>query len=168
MKNKDKRNKRLETVKSKGSLPRVANTSIRKKPVYLLLFAVVIVGVVAGFSLSSFISGSQKGIDYSQITDPSQLRGGETKPVLSPAYFVGQTSRTYQIAREIPEILDSVYCYCNCMIHSGHKSLLSCFTDLHGANCDICQNQALRAYELYKGGMGVVDVRKTIDKEFRS
>jgi uncharacterized protein YbaR (Trm112 family) len=57
----------------------------------------------------------------------------EKKPVLSPALFVGQTARAYRIAQEIPDILDQLYCYCECDKHLGHKSLLSCFTDDHGA-----------------------------------
>jgi hypothetical protein len=57
----------------------------------------------------------------------------EKKPPLSPARYVGQTARAYQIAHEIPDILDQLYCYCECDKHLGHKSLLSCFTDDHGA-----------------------------------
>ena len=57
----------------------------------------------------------------------------EKKPALSPALFVGQTARAYQIAHDIPDILDQLYCYCECDKHLGHKSLLSCFTDDHGA-----------------------------------
>jgi len=57
----------------------------------------------------------------------------EKKPVLSPALFVGQTARAYRIAQEIPDVLDQLYCYCECDKHLGHKSLLSCFTDDHGA-----------------------------------
>jgi hypothetical protein len=57
----------------------------------------------------------------------------EKKPVLSPALFVGQTARAYRVAQEIPDVLDQLYCYCECDRHLGHKSLLSCFTDDHGA-----------------------------------
>ena len=57
----------------------------------------------------------------------------EKKPVLSPALFVGQTARAYRVAQEIPDVLDQLYCYCECDKHLGHKSLLSCFTDDHGA-----------------------------------
>ena len=55
----------------------------------------------------------------------------ETRPTLSPARFVGKAARAHQIAQEIPEILDQLYCYCECDKHQGHKSLLSCFTDGH-------------------------------------
>ena len=52
---------------------------------------------------------------------------------LSPSLFVGQTARAYQIVQEIPEILDQLYCYCECDKHLGHQSLLSCFVDSHAA-----------------------------------
>lgn len=57
----------------------------------------------------------------------------EKKPPLTPGRFVGQTARAYQIANEIPDLLDQLYCYCGCDRSLGHKSLLSCFTDDHGA-----------------------------------
>jgi Protein of unknown function with PCYCGC motif len=66
-------------------------------------------------------------------SDASGYIRREKKPVLSPALFVGQTARAYRIAQEIPDVLDQLYCYCECDRHLGHKSLLSCFTDDHGA-----------------------------------
>lgn len=57
----------------------------------------------------------------------------ETKTPLSPALFVGKTARAYRVANEIPDVLDQIYCYCECDKHMGHLSLLSCFTDSHGA-----------------------------------
>jgi hypothetical protein len=57
----------------------------------------------------------------------------ETKPTLDPARFVGKAAATYQIAREIPDVLDHLYCYCECDKSVGHKSLLSCYTDNHAA-----------------------------------
>ena len=57
----------------------------------------------------------------------------EKRSPLSPALFVAQTARAYQVAQEIPDILDQLYCYCECDKHLGHVSLLSCFTDKHGA-----------------------------------
>jgi len=57
----------------------------------------------------------------------------ETRPTLDPARFVGKARTAHQVAREIPDILDQLYCYCECDKHMGHKSLLSCFTDGHAA-----------------------------------
>jgi hypothetical protein len=35
------------------------------------------------------------------------------------------------VARQIPVLLDKLYCYCNCHKYFGHKSLLSCYVDRH-------------------------------------
>jgi len=52
---------------------------------------------------------------------------------LSPALFVGKTAVAYQVAHEIPDVLDQLYCYCECDRHMRHASLLSCFVDSHAA-----------------------------------
>lgn len=57
----------------------------------------------------------------------------ETRPTLDPAQFVGKARLAHQVAREIPDVLDQLYCYCECDKHMGHKSLLSCYTDGHAA-----------------------------------
>ena len=57
----------------------------------------------------------------------------ETRPTLDPAQFVGKTAAAHRVAREIPDVLDQLYCYCGCDKHQGHKSLLSCYTDGHAA-----------------------------------
>jgi hypothetical protein len=57
----------------------------------------------------------------------------ETRPTLDPARFVGKAALAHRVAREIPDVLDQLYCYCQCDKHAGHKSLLSCYTDGHAA-----------------------------------
>ena len=57
----------------------------------------------------------------------------ETRPTLSPARFVGKVARAHEVAQDIPDVLDQLYCYCECDKHMGHKSLLSCYTDGHAA-----------------------------------
>ena len=49
----------------------------------------------------------------------------------SRGLFVGQTVRGYEIGHEIPDILDQLFCYCECDKHLGHHTLLSCFVDSH-------------------------------------
>ena len=62
------------------------------------------------------------------------LRRGETRATLDPNQFSDPATRqAYQIAREIPWVLDSIYCYCYCEESAGHKSVLSCFVDTHAA-----------------------------------
>ncbi len=53
---------------------------------------------------------------------------------LSPNGFSDpEVSRTYQIAKDIPEVLENMPCYCGCYGSSGHRNNLDCFTDNHGA-----------------------------------
>lgn len=98
--------------------------------------------------------------------DVKSLRGGETRATLSPTEFTGETARAYQIAKEIPEVLDSLYCYCECEKHFGHKSLLTCYVDDHAAHCDICMNEAFMAYELHRQGKDIKSIRSAVDARF--
>ncbi len=57
----------------------------------------------------------------------------ETRPTLDPERFVGKAKLAHEVARDIPDVLDQLYCYCECDKQFGHKSLLSCYTDGHAA-----------------------------------
>jgi len=57
----------------------------------------------------------------------------ENRPTLSPDRFTGRVWKAYKIAREIPEVLDRLYCYCRCRENFGHKNLLTCFVDTHAS-----------------------------------
>ena len=61
------------------------------------------------------------------------VRLRETRPTLSPQKFQGKVAKAYQIARDIPEVLDGLYCYCRCRENNGHKNLLSCYVGLHAS-----------------------------------
>jgi hypothetical protein len=51
---------------------------------------------------------------------------------LDPSLFRGKSKQAYQIAREIPEVLAQIPCFCECEVF-GHENLLDCFIDGHGA-----------------------------------
>lgn len=71
-------------------------------------------------------------------------------PPLAPEQFSGKTREAYQAARDIPQTLAQLPCYCHCDRSMGHKSLHSCFEDDHAAHCAICTDEALMAYRLQK------------------
>lgn len=98
--------------------------------------------------------------------DVPHLHGGETRPILDGRYFTGRTGDAYRAAAEIPDLLDQLYCYCECERSVGHKSLRSCFVDLHGANCGICQQEALLAWRLSRKGRSVLEIRNEVDRLF--
>lgn len=83
-------------------------------------------------------------------------------PTLSPEIFTGNKKLAYQAAKEIPEVLAQLPCYCHCDRGHGHKSLHSCFESEHGENCGICIGEALMAHSLQKRGVNVTEIRKQI------
>ena len=72
------------------------------------------------------------------------------EPTLSPSQFVGQARQAYQVAKEIPQTLAELPCYCECDKAFGHKSLHTCFVDTHASQCAVCVDEALLAYRLQK------------------
>lgn len=71
-------------------------------------------------------------------------------PTLEPEKFTGPVRDAYRAAREIPETLAQLPCYCHCDRGMGHKSLFSCYQDDHASHCATCVNEALLALKLEK------------------
>ena len=101
----------------------------KSSPVPWIVAAVVM--IIAALA----ISGNLPFVGGEKETGKSfNLTGKETRPVLNPSMFTGQTRLAYAAAKRYPELLNEVYCYCFCdepPFH--HNTLLSCFTDKHGA-----------------------------------
>ena len=82
------------------------------------------------------IFGMMAYLGYLPGATPSDRHvvGGETQPVLSSTQFPPKASVAYALAAKYRETFDQVFCYCGCeRWPTRHKSLLSCFTDTHGA-----------------------------------
>jgi hypothetical protein len=47
--------------------------------------------------------------------------------------FQGRARDAYRAAAEIPDVLAGLTCYCGCGKSLGHRHLLDCFVDDHGA-----------------------------------
>lgn len=56
----------------------------------------------------------------------------EARPAtLSPALFTGKVREAYRIAREAPELLEHMPCYCGCYVGNQHRNNLDCYVDRH-------------------------------------
>lgn len=133
-----------------------------------VIFLLIILVVIGGYLYLNY-RGTDKANyppTYRAYIDNPYWRGGEVRPVVPTIYFTGRVRRAYEAAGTIPEVLDHLYCYCYCAENFGHKSLLTCFTDGHGAGCDICTNEAIRAQDLVAQGYTIKDIRTIIDREF--
>jgi len=98
----------------------------------LLRFAALVALLSVSF-LPAFLARSEAPAGPTASPVPHQVARRETRPTLDPGLFVGKAAVAHRVAREIPDVLDQLYCYCQCDKHAGHKSLLSCYTDGHAA-----------------------------------
>jgi hypothetical protein len=82
---------------------------------------------------------------------------------LDPSQFSNRdVVAAYQSAEEIPEVLAQQPCYCHCDRSLGHRSLLACFADKHGSDCDICVKEALFAMQEHRKGKSAEQIRAEI------
>ena len=76
-------------------------------------------------------------IAIGQTAKDESLRMGEKRTTLDPDIFAGnpRIKEAYQVAKDIPWVLDSIYCFCYCKESPAfrHKSLLSCYVDNHAS-----------------------------------
>jgi ABC-type transport system substrate-binding protein len=109
---------------------------------------------------------SQPMLTQSQARVPAHYQNassiGTLLPTLPPERFIGPTQQAYRVAQEIPETLAQLPCYCHCDMSMGHKSLHSCYEDMHASQCAVCVSEALMAYDLQKSGMTPAQIRDRI------
>lgn len=88
--------------------------------------------------------------------------------VLDPAQFTDRPVReAYGIAREIPAMLNKLYCWCGCENRGVHRSNLGCFEDEMAVNCDVCRGTAEIAYRMMQEGeTDAGRVQAVVDREW--
>ena|ERR1700688_4583895 len=85
---------------------------------------------------------------------------------LDPALFTGPAREAYQLAGKNPALFSQLHCYCGCDQLYGHKSLLDCYRDGHGARCEICVGEALQANTLAKQNTPVEQIRQALRERY--
>ncbi|HLH76269.1 MAG TPA: CYCXC family (seleno)protein [Candidatus Binataceae bacterium] len=88
------------------------------------------------------------------------------RPVLNPSQFNGPIRQAYQVAKDHPDLLVQLHCYCGCDKSAGHKNLLDCYRDLHGATCGICTGEALEAARMFDQGASIEAIRAALKSRF--
>ena len=83
---------------------------------------------------------------------------------LPPSQFTNTgIAHTYEIAKEIPEVLAQQPCLCGCDNTSDdHRSLLDCFIDEHASTCMVCMKEAVYAEQMTEAGESVAWIREQI------
>ena len=94
------------------------------------------------------------GIDASKVLTASQLH-------------VPAAAETFDLVRQIPQIVDGIRCHCGCAAAPGYYSLLSCYEGTGMAqHCEICQGQGRLAHKLHGQGWSLNGIRGAVDAAF--
>lgn len=126
--------KKKNTSKKRATNPK--QTAPESKPRSKFpLFAMIAGGVLVLAGAYFLYQGEKPPTQARHDTEMKKVSFNlqETRPTLSPQRFSGRVREAYTIAREIPEVLDGLYCYCRCRENFGHKTLLSCYVDTHAS-----------------------------------
>ena len=106
----------------------------KKKTGFLILpfFILIISFLVIHVGCSKHISPEADDVKAFKALKATMIDPKTGLPkTLDPNLIKGEDREGYQIAKEIPEILAQVPCFCGCEA-VGHESLLDCFVDGHG------------------------------------
>lgn len=133
------------------------------------------IGVLIGLTLTAsglvplrpaLLAQSSSQMQMGGATDqgiPSYHAYAATPPIpstLDPKQFPDALNRNvYALAGRIRPVLFQQPCYCYCDRSVGHKSLLDCFGSTHGTQCDICQKEAVYAYQQTQKGKTPSQIR---------
>lgn len=109
--------------------------------------------------------------DTSDSTTPENFRmppyfedprsAGILQPTLDPASVQPFARAGYKIAKEKPNLLTQLPCFCYCD-RFGHSSLYTCFETVHAEQCEICLKEAVEADQMDRQGMSPQEIRTNI------
>ena len=104
---------------------------------------------VSGETVPAYFASADAARPYPQTLAPEQF----PNPIVAHAY---------RVAKQIPGTLAQQPCYCFCSRTAGHRGLLDCYADLHGASCSVCVQEALLTEKLTKEGRTPGEIREAI------
>jgi len=128
-----------------------------KNNLWMVVGGAAIMAIIVLATLNYTKSGGDRAAGVSADNPPISLIA-----TLDPQNFTGRARAAYQAAKEIPEVLAQMPCFCGCKDGLGHKSNLYCFADGHGNICDMCQSIALDAQEMHRKGLPIEQIRSNI------
>ena len=111
-----------------------------------------------------------RGASAGHHPDPRPDAQALAMTVRQVSEFAGNpdAAEAYDIARQIPQALDGLYCHCHCKESMRHRSLLTCFQSEHASQCDICMGEARLAFQMLQQGKSLAEIRVAVDKQYGS
>ena len=119
--------------------------------------------LVVAIAYAGYMSSQSQPADGQLATGNAAAR---IRVTLDPQEFQGNARDAYKVAERNPALLAQLHCYCGCDKTDGHKNLLDCFRDKHGASCEICVDEAEEAQRLAQQGTAVEQIRDFLRERF--
>src|SRR5687767_6795096 len=96
---------------------------------------------------------------------PTPRRGIDASNVMAAKDVHGEKAReTFDLVRQIPQVVDGIRCHCGCAEMEGFYSLLTCFEkDGMAQHCDVCQGLARLAHRMHRAGKSLDQIRVAAD-----
>jgi hypothetical protein len=106
------------------------------------------VGMLRPDGLRITVTGND---DASKVLDAEQFSRSEVR-------------NGYRIAKQIPAVLNKLYCWCGCENRGDHRSNLQCFEDGMAEDCEVCLGTAEIAYDMtHKGITDAAQIQAAVD-----
>jgi len=135
--------------------------NIDLRPLPLALAAVVLLTASPAFTAPSQPAPAKPAAANTSAPAEEKL-----PPVLAPEQFFGAAAMGYAAAKAVPHICHKLFCYCGCDITDNHTNLLDCFTNFHGADCHICQEESMVALKMARDEQPIAAIQKFIDENY--
>ena len=137
-------------------------TTVNRAPLWIMGGSVAAALLIVGI----FAQSNADGMGH----HPTPRLDAHAMHLMPPERYASSpyVAETYAMAAEMPGVMDGIFCFCFCRQNFGHYSLLDCFKDDHGANCDVCLNEAVLAYEMTQRGDNLEQIRAEIDRRYRT
>jgi hypothetical protein len=145
----------------RGGSARRGRQASNKAPIWIMSGS-----VIAALIVVALIAGPRDASGH----HPTPRVDAHAMHVMSTARYASSpgVGEVYEMAAEMPAMMDGIYCYCFCHNNFGHYSLLDCFLGDHGAGCNICMQEAVLTYEMASRGDSLEDIREEIDRRYRT
>jgi hypothetical protein len=121
---------------------------------------------VAGAAVVTLALPRGAGALVRRARHPDPRPGITAANVLAEGAVPERAREAYRVAREIPGILDGIYCHCDCAERDGKRSLLGCFEGTMASTCGICRGEATLAGKLNAKGKSLDEIRAAVDDEY--
>jgi hypothetical protein len=121
--------------------------------------------LVAGSAVAALLLILTGALIY-QLRASAESSDASAAMTLDPNQFDGKIRQAYQVAREHPDVLVQLHCYCGCEQHEGHRNLLDCFRTTHAADCATCVGEAVLAGQMIENGTPVEQILAALHQRY--